>query len=345
MFTKKKKRTGMSGIVCVLTAILLLCTLVSSCAERITRGESATTVANTAEADAQGTSGSATGRLDAATTAQNGSLGDDPFPDTTALLTARILDTGKSDCTIITTADSVILIDAADADDYSLIDRTLKAQSITTIDCMILTHFDNDHIGSASEIIRNYHIKKIYVPEYTRASESYRSMQAAIRETGTPVQLVTDDITVSIGSVTLSLNPSHLYDDIKPVTIDKDDQSTDAEENNFSLITALTYGTQKLLFLGDAEKERLAEFNTLALAKDSYVLLKLPHHGDNNGQLRKLLSNAKPLYCVSCVASSYNMDATLSDAIRLYGAWHYVTYEGTVIFRTDGTQARIAQEH
>lgn len=342
---RKVKKANLSKTVCVLTILLLLCILTVGCAEKITRGDSVTTDAGTIGSGSQDASDSATGRLDITTTAQNGSLGDDPFRDSTALLTARILKTGKSDCTLITAPDAVILIDTADTDDYELIDSTLQAQGVTAIDCMILTHFDNDHIGSAGAIIRNYQVKNLYIPAYTRVSENYRAMLAAVQATDTPVQIVTEDVTFSVGSVSLVLNPTHLYDDIQPVTIDKDDGSTDAEENNFSLITALTYGTQKLLFLGDAEKERLAEFNKSALAKDTYALLKLPHHGDNNGQLRKLLGNTKPSYCISCVASSHNMDVTLTDAVRLYGAWHYATYDGTVIFRTDGTQVRIAQEN
>ena len=229
---RKVKKANLSKTVCVLTILLLLCILTVGCAEKITRGDSVTTDAGTIGSGSQDASDSATGRLDITTTAQNGSLGDDPFRDSTALLTARILKTGKSDCTLITAPDAVILIDAADTDDYELIDSTLQAQGVTAIDCMILTHFDNDHIGSAGAIIRNYQVKNLYIPAYTRVSENYRAMLAAVQATDTPVQIVTEDVTFSLGSVSLALNPTHLYDDIQPVTIDKDDGSTDAEENN-----------------------------------------------------------------------------------------------------------------
>ena len=52
-------------------------------------------------------------------------------------------------------------------------------------------------------------------------------------------------------------------------------------KNNFSLVTAVTFGNIKLIFGGDAEGERMTEYLPLAEARGftSCTLFKIPHHG------------------------------------------------------------------
>ncbi len=66
------------------------------------------------------------------------------------LLRVTFLDTGKSDCIVMEAGDHVVVNDAADADDAGLIDAFLEKRQVETIDYLILSHFDKDHIGSAA---------------------------------------------------------------------------------------------------------------------------------------------------------------------------------------------------
>lgn len=66
------------------------------------------------------------------------------------LLNIIFFDVGQADSTLITINGKVMLIDDGNTEDGALIADFLKAQNITQIDYLILTHLDEDHIGGTS---------------------------------------------------------------------------------------------------------------------------------------------------------------------------------------------------
>ena len=58
-----------------------------------------------------------------------------------------------------------MLIDAGDNTQGEKIKKYLKAQGISTIDVVIGTHPDSDHIGGIDYIINNFKINKFYMPK------------------------------------------------------------------------------------------------------------------------------------------------------------------------------------
>ncbi len=334
-------RTHSKYFICTLIFLILLSSF-GSCAEKISRTDPQET--STPTLGEKTLPDESTGMIPTESgTAQNGSLGGTLSPDAKTVLSVQFLQTGKSDCILLTLGEYTVLIDTADKDDKERIEKALSEKNITTIHYLILTHFDNDHIGSAAHILQKFTVLHLLLPDYTRRSDNSTALQSAIASQNVSVQTVTEQITFTLGNMTFTVNPTHLYDSIKPVVIEKDDSSGDVEENNFSLIVALNYGKQNLLFLGDAEKERVEEFIALPAASTSYALIKLPHHGDYNGQLRKLLNQTTPLYCVSCVASSQTVDAKLTQTLAQADIWHFLTCNGIITLLTDGKQVRVTQ--
>lgn len=278
------------------------------------------------------------GTLTVETTGGHGSIGTDDF--TGEILYGDVLQTGKSDCIVFRFAGQTLMVDTAELNDYEDISAFLKQNGIDKIDHLIITHFDNDHVGSAGPIIRNFNVGKVYLPAYTRVSDYYSSMMAALNRTGceTEVCRVTSDLTFAIGDVSVTVNPTHLYDSESEVVIDRDDESIDAEENNFSLITRIAYGQKAILLTGDAEDERLAEY--LGLCSDSDTLscrcdvMKLPHHGGYEANLAKLISRSGMTHGIICAGSARDVDDRLDVALKT--CITYTTYSGHVSFRTDG---------
>ena len=71
------------------------------------------------------------------------------------------------------------------------------------------------------------------------------------------------------------------------------------QDNNFSLITTIVHGDNRLLFTGDAEKQRLHQW----LSEENVEacdFLKVPHHGVYNTALKKLADAVSPKYAVIC---------------------------------------------
>jgi beta-lactamase superfamily II metal-dependent hydrolase len=66
----------------------------------------------------------------------------------------HFLDTGQSDCILILTEESAVLIDAGASDQSAVIADYLEAQGVETIDLLIATHPHADHIGAMADVLQ-----------------------------------------------------------------------------------------------------------------------------------------------------------------------------------------------
>ena len=242
--------------------------------------------------------------------------------------TLDILSTGNSDCLLLRIDGVVVLIDTADEDDYGLISSYLEWYDIEKIDYLILTHYDNDHVGSAAALIRSYDVERIWGPDYQRDSSAMEALHAALTRRGLELEKLTSDKTIETenGSFTVNVPGEKYY------------VNDENDENNESLIITVHHGNHSLLLLGDALKERLSEFNEL-YPGETYDFAKLPHHGDWTKALGILLEDRDVALAVSCVGMAEEVEEKLRKKceeadIYLYdscdGNWH-ISPEGGVL--------------
>ena len=206
-----------------------------------------------------------------------------------------ILDTGKSDCIIVCMDGVTVVNDAADEDDFDSICAALERRGVQRIDYLVLSHYDKDHIGSAAALVRAYPVGQILGPDYEEDSMYLTLLKRAAEERNTPFLRLTENYTV------------------------------ETENGSFTLDPTITWRETSFLLLGDAKKNRLNEFLNVAL--DSYELIKLPHHGDSNKPLLKLIAQTTPRYAAATVSPAEEIEDKLLAALAA---------AGTEVFRTDG---------
>ena len=266
----------------------------------------------------------------------------DPFGNSPHVLRADFLNTGDSDVILIRMDATVILVDAGEADDYPAISRKLAEYGVSTIDYFIISHYDNDHIGAAAQILQSYTVKNVYMPSYVRDSSLYRRMMAVLE--GLPevaVRRITEDVRIDLSYGSLWINPTGLYE--PGVTLGSDDSHA-LEENNYSLITSLYFGEISVLLAGDAEQERITEFMDKIGDTLSYDVIKIPHHGGYDKALGSLLrENTGLRYCMVHVREESLAEASLITAIRASGAAIKFTCKGDISFATDGVSMTLSQ--
>ena len=95
----------------------------------------------------------------------------DNAPNVTGNVTVTALDVGKADALIVQTQNTVTVIDTGNKGDGKKIEKFLTKQGIDTVDTLIITHFDKDHVGGAARLVNRMKIGTIYVPDYTSESE------------------------------------------------------------------------------------------------------------------------------------------------------------------------------
>ena len=332
------------GTCLLLTAALLSLCLLSfaACSDEVYDPTQDTLILN--EGTGNGTGG---GSLEIPTEPPTGSVIEipnaDPFENSPHVLRADFLNTGNSDAILIRMDGTVILADTGEADDYPAISRKLNEYGITAIDYLIISHYDNDHIGTVSQILQHYTVKNLYMPDYVRDSSLYRRMMSMLDITeGVKVHRLTEDVHIDLPYGSLWINPTRLYE--PGLTLGSDDAHA-LEENNYSLITSVYFGDISMLLAGDAEQDRITEFMETDGLDLSYDVIKIPHHGGYDKALGNLLRENKGLrYCMVHVGSKELVDASLVTAMRTSGAAAKFTYNGDIAFATDGTSMILEQK-
>ena len=226
---------------------------------------------------------------------------------------AEFLSTGKSDCAVIFMDGLVILSDTADADDAGSIADLLRERGVERIDYIIISHYDKDHIGGAGALLRAFPVGKLLRPDYVEDSAEYDDMMAAAGQTGTEDVVLREDYVIASENGSLTVDPP-----------DKDY----GDDNNNTVITTLTYRGRSMLFMGDAKKKRIEEF--LSVARSSYDLIKLPHHGDSCKPLLRLVEETRPTWAVEMMSRNETVEDDLLAMLSKTGTELFLTCDGAV---------------
>lgn len=235
-----------------------------------------------------------------------------------ALVTVNFLKTGSSDCIIIKTENHSVLIDTAYSESFEIIDNELKTLGIDKLDYLILTHYDKDHIGSASKILTNYSPKKIYVT-YDKpkvCSKAHREYLNTVNQSDFNPIVVKSLTELNLDEVKLMIIPP-----------EKRWYSRDLS-NNSSLVVAMYQDSCSILFAADVEYERLQEL----IDKDigHFDVLKVPHHGWYEKNTPQFIEKVSPKYSVVTNANGYSKIPRTVSAIISSGSYLYTTAKGAV---------------
>lgn len=239
-------------------------------------------------------------------------------------LSVKFFNAGKADAILLYTDESAVLIDTGLDGFAPYILHTLNELDIQTLDTLILTHFDKDHIGSADEILESVDVGRVLVSDWPKDSDEYTDLMAALETTGIESEVVFGDDQVSF----MLDGAEYTVDGPDASDYDKDDS------NNSSLIVTVQYGQTSFLLMGDAQNERIEEF----LSQDSseYDVLKVPYHGNYQKQLKNLIPSADPEYAVITCSASEGGEAKTLDLLEEYDIEVFLTSEGNVSIVSDG---------
>ena len=239
-------------------------------------------------------------------------------------LSVKFFNAGKADAILLYTDESAVLIDTGLDGFAPYILHTLNELDIQTLDTLILTHFDKDHIGSADEILESVEVGRVLVSDWPKDSDEYADLMAALETAGIESEVVFGDDQVSF----MLDGAEYTVDGPDASDYDKDDS------NNSSLIVTVQYGQTSFLLMGDAQNERIKEF----LSQDSseYDVLKVPYHGNYQKQLKNLIPSADPEYAVITCSASEGGEGKTLDLLEEYDVEVFLTSEGNVSIVSDG---------
>ncbi len=240
---------------------------------------------------------------------------------------------GKADAMLITGTDTAggpfsVLVDTGETDDAPEIIEKVQAAGVETLDCLILTHFDKDHIGGFPALLSEIPAKTVLLPDYVGEGEAYDAMAARLAVTE-GVRVLAEDTAFTFGDAAFS------------VSVPKCAVYEKKQDNNSSLCVTLTYGRHTLLLAGDAESERQAELLSTGLSP--CTLLKVPHHGVWNKGLDAFFAACAPAYAVITDSDKNPAEEKTLDALRELGAQIYETRNGDIRVRLTADTVTVTQ--
>lgn len=248
------------------------------------------------------------------------------------LLKVHYLDVGQGDSIFIELPNNeTMLIDAAESYQSENIINYLKKLNYQKIDYVIGTHPHTDHIGGLKDIINTFEIGKIYMPKVVSTTKTYESLLMAIKDKNLKIN-------------TAKAGTSIIDTDTLKVNILAPNSETYTELNNYSVVTKITYGTTKFLFMGDAEKLSENEIKEDVTAD----VIKIGHHGSNTSSSKDFIKKVNAKYGIISVGlnNKYNLpkEETITNWENSGTKIYLTSTNGTIRASSDGTNIKIESE-
>lgn len=209
------------------------------------------------------------------------------------VIQASFIDIGQGDSSFIKLSSGEnILIDGGDKGSGEALRRYFADNSINKLDAAIVSHYHADHAEGIYELMNEFHIDIIYMPNVKTRPELHDDLVRRADKKGIKIKYIAsgDKITFKDGTVFDVLFPDEgIFSNIG--------DNGEANINNDSLVIKVSYGETDFLFTGDLESD--AE---KALVKSSNNLdcevLKVGHHGSKTSSSKVFLNAVTPEYAV-----------------------------------------------
>jgi len=197
---------------------------------------------------------------------------------------------GKADALLLQEGRTAILVDTGEKEDGPFLLQELEKRGIGRLDLLMITHFDKDHVGSASFLMDNLNVEMVMMPDYEGDRTEYYAFLKSL-EAHPDVRRIAETVQFSIGRLDWTVYPAEAPGLIQ--------DTAEEYDNDMSLVADISYGMKSFLLTGDIEKKRIAQM----LSSDvdwKHDWIKMPHHGRYQKVLDELMEQVEPSWAVIC---------------------------------------------
>ena len=229
-------------------------------------------------------------------------------------LELHFIDVGQGDAVLIRSPSGQnVLIDGGRRDDDAL--AYLQSVGVESLDLVIATHADADHIGGLEEVVRHYQPRFFMDNGVPHTTQTYFGLLEAVRDAGSQLIPLTDR-RIGLGEASLQVIPP------------PGDESLGNNDNSVGVI--VSYGNFDAALTGDAEQPEfgwwLANVPQLLEPVEVY---KAAHHGSLNGDSPESMAAFSPETVIISVGADNDYGHPSTEALSLYEG------VGADIYRTD----------
>lgn len=245
----------------------------------------------------------------------------------------HFLDVGQGLSILVQSDGQTMIYDGGDKSTSSFVVSYLQKQNVTTIDYLISSHYDSDHMAGLIGCLNAFDVKNVISSDYEHDSKLYQSFIQTVADKGLTMQHPAVGTEFSFGSGSFQI--------LAPATIDPNDS------NKNSVAIKLTNGDNSFIFTGDAESTSEKAMCESGIDLSCDVLVP-GHHGSATATSWDFLQATVPEYAViSCGKDNQygHPDKDVMDKLESMDIQVYRTdKQGTIVAVSDGTTITWNQE-
>lgn len=200
-------------------------------------------------------------------------------------VSASVLDVGQGLAVLVETQGETVLVDCGSSNNNAaqVVYNKLMEHYDKTIDALVLTHLDHDHIDGIAELMERIRVKKLFMYQPLVEEKQAREIIKNSEETGTEVVLVSSEQTLDFKLIEVKLLPV-------------------AKGKDMGLSVLVTHQENDLLITGDVDQKGESYLlSTYSLPDIEFYVVG--HHGSKTSTSVNLLEKTKPEIAIISVGA------------------------------------------
>jgi len=234
-------------------------------------------------------------------------------------LEVTFFDVGQGDTTFIETPKrQQILIDGGPSS--VILEKLGKEMPFwdKTIDLVILTHPERDHLAGLIEVLKKYRIENILWTGVVRETAEFKEWQNSIKEEKAQIRIAQVGQKIIAGRTIIDI----MY------PFENFEGNIFKDSNNTSIISKLMFGENSFLFTGDAYESAEKEILDRGLDVNSDIL-KVAHHGSKTSSSEGFIAKVSPEIAVISVGKGNSYGHPNPEVLEIFKKF------GIKVLRTD----------
>ena len=247
-------------------------------------------------------------------------------------MAVHFIDVGQGLAILVQSGGENLLYDGGNRSHADEVVQYLKNQQVETINYMISSHYDEDHLGGLVKCLDNFEVGHVLGSDYVHTSDLFNTFMNTATAHAIIVEYPSVGDTYEFGTGSFTV--------MAPDGISQN-------SNDNSVVIRLVNGNNSFMFMGDAEETSEQDMISTGMNLDC-DLLSLGHHGSASSTSWDLLEAASPSWAViSCgLNNSYGHPAaeTMGKLSDMDIPVFRTDDQGTVIALSDGNTISWNQE-
>ncbi|MBM7551683.1 S-layer homology domain-containing protein [Thalassobacillus pellis] len=238
---------------------------------------------------------------------------------------AHFIDVGQGDSILLESpSGKTILVDGGRKSAGEKVVDYLNKAGIDTIDLMVATHPDADHIGGLIDVLQQVEVKEVLDSGKSHTTDTYMEYLKLIDQKNIPFSVAEEGSTINFDEA-LDIKVLH-------------STSSSSDNNESSIVLEVSHGEIDFLLTGDATVDN--EQQIIDNYEVEAEILKVGHHGASTSTSEAFLAEVNPeVGILSYGENSYgHPESEIVDRLRDHETALYSTcHQGTITVTTNGS--------